>query len=136
MRQNGGEDVIFAAIVPAIMIAAIIAVLIASTEALAEVVAVLVQIKIITRVAERRVLIGIGILIAEPPSILSVCPSCAVAFMIAVMDGLSQQIRGILIDLVVPATPIIMITRRRVEVGVVFVVRIVAEPSLLLAQEF
>ena len=119
-----------------ILMAAVVAVLVTSTESFAEVIIVLALIHIIAVVAIVGILIGIAVLITVAPTVLAVCLPCAKARCIAVIYGLTEQIRTILIYLIVPAATIVAIVRSRREVRVsrVIVSVRVLEAYLLLAQ--
>ena len=102
--------------------AAVVAIFIAATEAFAEVVVVVVPVHVIAAIAVVRILIGIAVSVVRSPAILPVCLSSAEALLIAVVDGLPEQICAVLIRLVVPAAARVPIARRRVEVGITTVV--------------
>ena len=89
------------------MSAGVETIFIATTEALAEVIVVFVLLYITAAVAVVRVLIGIRALIVGTPPILPVCLSGGEAFLIPIVHSLPEQIRAVLIRLVVGAGTII-----------------------------
>ncbi len=116
--------------------AAGVAIFITTLEALTEVVVIIVLAYVITIIAVVGVLIGIRLCVVGIPVVLPVCPSSIVAFLIAVIDGLPEQIRAVLVCLVVAAAAIVTIIRRRVEVRIsaVVMIAIILDAQLLLAQ--
>src|SRR5207247_8242616 len=84
-----------------------------------------------------RVLVGIGIAVVEVPAIFTVRDTSAIAFSIAVVHRPPQQVRTVLVDLVVRPTAVIAINRWRVEVRVgVVVISGLPDANLLLPQVF
>ncbi len=68
------------------------------------------------------------------PAILPVCLSRTETFLVAIVYGLPEQIRSVLIDLVIATAPIVTVDRSRVIVGVAIVIvfALVAKADLLL----
>ena len=75
-------------------------------------------------------------MVVGTPAILAVCRSGPEAFLIAVVHGLAEQIRAVLIRLVVAAAAIVPIDRSRVEVRIAIIigVPVVLKRNLLLTQ--
>ena len=117
------------------MITAVVAVLVTAAEAFSEVVVVRTLVFAIAIIPVVRVLVGIGIAVVEVPAIFTVRDTRAISFPIAVVYPPPQQVRTVLVDLVVRPTAVIAINRWRVEVriGVVVVSRL-ADAKLLLPQ--
>jgi hypothetical protein len=93
-------------------------VLITPAEALAEVVVVVALVYVVTAIAVVRILVAIRVPIVGLPPILPVCLSRTKALLIAVVDGLPEHVRAILIGLIVRAASRVSIIRRRVEVRI------------------
>jgi hypothetical protein len=100
----------------AVLILAVVAVFVAATEAFAEVVLVLRQINVVTVVPDAGVLIPETLLIAVPPTILTVRLACTNAFFVTIPHRLPKQICGVLVSLVVSPAAIVAILRRRIAV--------------------
>src|ERR1700737_52744 len=122
LRQEATKHAIRAVRIGTVLIAAVVAVVIAATEALTKIVVVVVLVYIIATIAVIRVLIGIRVLIVGTPAILPVCLSGAEAFLVTVVHTLPEQIRAVLIRLVVAAATIVTIVRSRVEVRIIIVI--------------
>ena len=116
------------------MVVATIPVLIAPTKAFAEIVVVLVLVDVVAVIAVVRVLIGVRILVVGPPPVLAVRLSGAEAFLVAVIHGLPERVRAVLIDLVVAASPLVAIDGSGVvvRIAIVIMVAIVRKTDLLL----
>jgi hypothetical protein len=133
--QGAVKHAVRAVDVTPISIPAVEAVFVASTEALPKVVVVVGPLNVIAVVAEVGVLIGVAVLVAETPMILSVGLASPEAFLIAVVHGLSKKIGAVLIRLVVTAATIVAIARHGDEERIVIVVGVmVVEIHLLLMQ--
>jgi hypothetical protein len=116
---------------------AAIAVFISTAKSLTEVIVVVALVYVVPAIAVVRILISVGVLIARVPTILTVRLTRAKTLLISVVDGLPEQIRAILIRLVVVAAARVPIIRRRVEVriAVVVVATRVLNAQLLQAQQ-
>jgi hypothetical protein len=134
LRHHGVKHAVRAVRVTTIFIAAAVAVFIAATEALPEIVVVVVLGQIITTIAVVRVPISIRVLVVGTPLILPVCLTGAEAFLVAVVYGLTEQVRAIFICLVVAAAAIVTVARSRVVVRIttVIVLTLVPKSHLLL----
>jgi hypothetical protein len=133
-RQDCAKDAVLAVRITAILRAAAVAIFITAPEALTEVVVVVVLVYVIARIAVVGVLIGIRVFVVRVPAILPVCPSGIEAFLIAVIDGLPEQIRTVFVGFVVAAATIVTIVRGRVEVriAIVVVIAVIPDAQLLL----
>src|SRR5262249_49999284 len=118
----------------AILVTSVVAVFITTSEAFAEVVIVVALAYVITAIAEVRIFISERGTIIESPAIFAVSPSGSEAFLIAIPNCLTQSIGSIVVHVVVPATAIVSIIRRSVEVWIVIVVvaAVILQPQLLL----
>src|SRR5438477_5096023 len=87
--------------VGSVLITAVVAVLVTAAEAFSEVVVVRTLVFAIAVISVVRVLVGIGIAVVEVPAIFTVRDTRAIAFPIAVVDRPPQQVRTVLVDLVV-----------------------------------
>ena len=135
-RHHDLQHAIPAVRVAAVVVAAGVAVFIAATETLAEIEVVVVLVYVIAAIAVVGVLVGIRILVAGTPPILSVGPPGAEAFLVAVVHGLPENVCTVLVDLVVVAATTVPIDGSGVviRIMIVIVVPIVPETRLLLAQ--
>jgi hypothetical protein len=132
-HRNRAENGVGAVRIAAILIPAVKAVFIAAAEALAEVVAVVALVYEVAPIAVVPLLIGIRVLIAGPPTVLAVCLSGAIALLIAIVDGLPEQIHAVLIGVIVVAAERVPIIRGRIkeQVAIGVVVTCVLETYVL-----
>src|SRR6185436_16531906 len=136
LRDEARQDLEGSVDVLAVLAATVVTVLVAALESLPEVVVVLRLVDVQAAVTVVGVLVGPRVAVAEAPAVLLVGLAGAIAFLVAVVHRLLQQVRAVLARVV--GTPIVgvPIDRGRVEIGVaVVVVGLVAERLLpLLAQ--
>src|SRR3989442_1492826 len=122
LPEHCSQDAVLSVVVGSVLITAVVAVLVTAAEAFSEVVVVSTLVFAIAVISVVRVLVGIGIAVVEVPAIFTVRDTRAISFPIAVVHRPPQQVRTVLIDLVVRPTAVIAINRWRVEVRVGVVV--------------
>ena len=134
LRQDDVKHRVGTVRISAVLIAAAVAVFIAATEALAEVVVVVVSLYVITVIAVVCVLIPIRTLVVGTPAILAVRLSSPESFLVTVVNGLTEIICGVLINLVVVVATMVTVDRSRVKLRIAIVIRMTAilEVHLLL----
>src|SRR3546814_6124061 len=94
--KDCGEDGVVAVVVAvAVLVAAVVAVFVAALEALAEVVVVLVLRNVIAVVAVVGVLVGVAVAVVVAPVVLAVGAAGVQAFLVAVVDGLADQVGAV-----------------------------------------
>jgi len=115
---------------------AVVAVLITAAEALAKVVVVVASVQVVTVIAVVGILIGIRASVIGAPSIFAVCLTGPEAFLIAVVQGLAEQVSAVLINFVVAAIATVTINRSRIEIRITVIIRVTVglEKLLLLTQ--
>ncbi len=101
-------------LIASILITSVIPILVTAPEAFAEIVLILVDIHIIAIVAEGGVLERVSVLRIKLPTILAVCQSGSITFIIAVVDCPLEQVRAVLIQVIVVVVPIVTVNRRTV----------------------
>jgi hypothetical protein len=131
-RQDDGQDRIPPVGPATISCAAVIAVVVAFVETLAKVVVVVALFDITPRKTVVRVAIGKGILVVVSPAILPIRLAATKPFLIAVVDGLSEQVRAILVRLTVVSAQVVTVAPGRVEEWVTTVVVIAVALNLQL----
>lgn len=133
-RQDVAQDAVRAIRIAAVLIALVVAILVAAAEAFAEIEVIVRLVHVITVVAKVRILIGEAVLVVGAPAVLAVGGAGVEAFLVAVVHRLPQQVRSVLIGLVVCAAAApVAIDGRGIEVRIVVViVMFVAETYLLL----
>src|SRR5882672_2707877 len=114
--QDISEDGIPAPRITPVLIAAVVAVFITATEAFAKVILIVGNVDIVSVIAVTGIQIRIAILWIKLPSVLPVCLSGVEALFVTSIDGLSEQVRPVLIHVVVLAIAIVAIVRRAVVV--------------------
>src|SRR6266404_8052406 len=114
--QNIPEDGIPAPRITPVLIAAVVAVFITATEAFAKIVLIVGNVDIVSVIAVTGIQIRIAILGIKLPSVLPVCLSGVEALFVTRFDCLSEQVRPVLIHVVVLAIAIVAIVRRAVVV--------------------
>ncbi len=136
LRQDCAKEAVPAVRITAIFIAAVVAIFIAALEALAEVVVVVLLAYVITIIAVVGILIGKRVFVVGTPAVLPVCPPGIVALLIAVIEGLPEQIRAVFVGFVIVAAAIVTIIRGRVEVRIAteVVIAVIVDAQLLLTQ--
>src|SRR5438477_367298 len=137
LPEHCSQNAVLSVVVGSVLITAVVAVLVTAAEAFSEVVVVRTLVFAIAVIPVVRVLVGIGIAVVEVPAIFTVRDTSAIAFSIAVVHRPPQQVRTVLVDLVVRPTAVIAINRWRVEVRVgVVVISGLPDANLLLPQVF
>ena len=111
------------------MIAAVVAVFVTSTKTLAEVILIFGHIDIVSVIAIAGILKCVAVVGIKLPSVLLVSLARAKAFFVTRIDCASQQVRSILIHVVVLAPAIVAIVR-----SAVIIVGETLKPYLILAQ--
>src|SRR5205814_1624467 len=104
------QNAVLSVVVGSVLITAVVAVLVTAAEAFSEVVVVRTLVFAIAVISVVRVLVGIGIAVVEVPAIFTVRDTRAIAFPIAVVHRPPQQVRTVLVDLVVRRTAVRAIT--------------------------
>src|SRR3989442_617548 len=137
LPEHCSQHAVLSVVVGSVLITAVVAVLEPAAKAFSKVVVVRTLVFAIAIIPVVRVLVGIGIAVVEVPAIFTVRDRRAIAFPIAVVYRPPQQVRTVLVDLVVRPTAVIAINRWRVEVRVgVVVVSGLPVANLLLPQVF
>src|SRR5436190_464227 len=137
LRQRAAEDRVTAVrIRPAVPTPTVVPVVVAAPEAFTEVIVVVGLTYVIAAIAEVCIPIGIGRSKVKRPSVLPVRLAKTEAFVIAVVHGLAEQVRAVLVRLVVTAAAVVAIDRRREKVRIVVVVVafVIPKTGLLLLQ--
>lgn len=109
--QYCAKNVHIASLIISVGVTAIVTVLVASSESFTEVVIVLILAAVVALVSEVAVLIGKRVLIAEAPSVLTVCLTGIKAFAITQPNRLLKHVSSVLIYFVPPATAVVPIDR-------------------------
>ncbi len=109
--QNISKDGISAPRITPVLTAAVVAVFITATEAFAKVVLIISDVDIVSVVTITGIQIRIAILRIKAPSVLLVGLTGVEAFFVTRIDCLSEQVRPVLIHVVVLAIAIVPIVR-------------------------
>ena len=109
--QDISEDGIPAPRITPVLTAAVVAVFITATEAFAKVVLIISDVDIVSVVTITGIQIRIAILRIKAPSVLLVGLTGVEAFFVSRIDCLSEQVRAVLIHVVVLAIAIVAIVR-------------------------
>src|SRR5260221_194261 len=120
--QHAAQDAELPVQIRTVLGAAVIPVLVAAPESLTEVVVVLALVHVHARVAVVRIFVGVRIPVIRAIAVLPIRLSGAVAFLVAVVHGLLEQIGAVLVDVIAAAQIGVPIARGGVEVGIVAVV--------------
>lgn len=112
---------VLAAIVLAVLVSAVVTILVSASETFTEVVTVIVQAHVVRIVTKTRILVTIGVMRIESPSILTVGLTCVEAFFVPAIDRVAKHLSAVAACVVVAAAPIVP----------VIVYQVVVVPSLL-----
>jgi hypothetical protein len=134
-RQHITQDTVRTVRLVSILVLVVVSVFVPATEALAKIISVVLGIQIVSVVAVVRVLIGVAALKIAAPVVLAIGNSCPEAFSVAVIHRLPQQIRTVLVGLVIDPAAIVTIDRCGIEVGIVVVVMTLGANSAVLLAE-
>ena len=121
--------------ITSVLIAVVVAIFVTAPEALTEIVVVVVLAYVIAIIAVVGVLIGKRVFVVDPsgPAGLPIRYLC---LLIAVIEGLPEQISAVFVGFVVAAAAIVTIIRGRVEVRIAteVMIAVILDAQLLLTQ--
>jgi len=107
--QNVAENLVFTAVVLTILVSAVVTVLVASLKALSEIVTVIIGCDVIAVITEQRFLIGVGILIVELPTVLTVRLTSIESLFVTVVDRVTKHLYSVLARVIHLTTAVITI---------------------------
>jgi hypothetical protein len=131
-RQDIPQNAVGAIRVNAVLVAVAEAIFVAAAKAFPKIIVVVGLVDIVATVSVISVLVGERGLIVAVPAVFAVGGACAEPFLIAVVHSLSQQIRAVLIGLIICAAAVVAINRSCIEVRIVVVIMVLVAPANLL----